>query len=84
MDDAGNLFGTARAGGAHSSGSAHRGGTVFKLSAAGTETVLYSFGANGTDGVTPQASLIMDSAGNLYGTTVAGGAHGDGTVFKVD
>ncbi len=51
-------------------------------------TVLHSFGA-GTDGQNPQAGLIMDSAGNLYGTTSGGGAYGPGafpggTVFKLD
>jgi len=85
MDSAGNLFGTTRAGGASASGGARRGGTVFKLSPAGTETILYSFGAAGAnDGSSPQATLVMDGAGNLYGTTSAGGAHGDGTVFKID
>jgi uncharacterized repeat protein (TIGR03803 family) len=82
MDSAGNLFGTTRAGGASGP---HRGGTVFKVSPAGAETILYSFGAGGaSDGSSPQAALVMDSAGNLYGTTSAGGAHGDGTVFRID
>lgn len=85
MDSAGNLFGTTRAGGAYGSGGGRRGGTVFRLSPAGTETILYSFGAAGAnDGSSPQATLVMDGAGNLYGTTSAGGAHGDGTVFKID
>jgi uncharacterized repeat protein (TIGR03803 family) len=54
---------------------------VFRL--AGTkETVLYSF-AGGTDGAVPQAALIMDAAGNLYGTTSAGGPAGNGTVFEL-
>ncbi|HEX5462454.1 MAG TPA: choice-of-anchor tandem repeat GloVer-containing protein [Steroidobacteraceae bacterium] len=83
-DSAGNLFGTTRAGGSYGSGIARRGGTVFALSPSGTETILYSFGAAGSDGSSPQGSLIMDSAGNLYGTTASGGAHGDGTVFKID
>jgi uncharacterized repeat protein (TIGR03803 family) len=38
---------------------------------------------NYPNGVAPLASLIMDDSGNLYGTTLGGGAHGDGTVFKV-
>ena len=84
-DSAGNLFGTTRAGGSYGAGGTRRGGTVFALSPSGTETILYSFGAAGaSDGTSPQASLIMDSAGNLYGTTASGGAHGDGTVFKID
>ena len=47
-----------------------------------TETVLYSFSANGTDGYDPFGSLIPDAAGNLYGTTQYGGAHDVGTVFE--
>jgi uncharacterized repeat protein (TIGR03803 family) len=79
MDAAGNLYGTV------SNGGSSFNGAVFKMSQSNgvwTETVLYSFGG-GTDGATPEASLLMDSAGNLYGTTYAGGAHGLGTVFKL-
>ncbi len=49
-----------------------------------TETVLHSFG-NGADGALafPYAGLIFDAAGNLYGTTVAGGTHRQGTVFEL-
>jgi uncharacterized repeat protein (TIGR03803 family) len=89
MDSAGNLYGTTESGGANGL----YNGTVFKISRAGTETILHSFGANATDGVAPYAGLIMDSAGNLYGTTEFGGASeigggtvsaGAGTVFKID
>jgi uncharacterized repeat protein (TIGR03803 family) len=76
-DAAGNLYGTTLAGGASGAG------TVFKLGAHRRETVLYSF-AGGTDGAKPQAALAMDAAGNLYGTTTAGGSNGNGTVFKLD
>ena len=48
----------------------------------GVETVLYSF-KGGADGYYPVAALVRDAKGNLYGTTVFGGTHGDGTVFKV-
>ncbi len=80
MDSVGNLYGTAQAGGAGSDG------TVFELAkGSSTITVLASFsGSNGSD---PFAGLIMDSAGNLYGTTTAGGAfggaRGDGTIFEL-
>src|SRR5882724_10153447 len=48
-----------------------------------TFTVLYSF-KGGTDGANPYGSLVGDSAGNLYGTTLYGGTSGFGTVFKLD
>jgi uncharacterized repeat protein (TIGR03803 family) len=87
-DNTGALYGTTAAG-----GSAHKG-TVFKLtppSTAGglwTETVLYSFRGFGSslednDGEYPEAGLISDSTGALYGTTFAGGYDGYGTVFKL-
>jgi uncharacterized repeat protein (TIGR03803 family) len=76
IDTAGNLYGTTSTGG--SSG----GGTVFKVSASGQETVLYNF-TGGSDGGNPQASLLRTSAGKIYGTTSAGGAHGYGAVFEV-
>jgi uncharacterized repeat protein (TIGR03803 family) len=74
----GNLFGTTVAGGQRS----HSSGTVFKVTTKGVHTVLYSFGS-GTDGNTPVAGVVADSAGNLYGTTTSGGVSFLGTVFKV-
>lgn len=47
------------------------------------ETVLHSFENNGKDGWGPQASLILDSAGNLYGTTADGGTSNDGILFEL-
>jgi uncharacterized repeat protein (TIGR03803 family) len=83
-DAAGNLFGTTFAGGAS------RAGTVFEIAKtasgyANTPAVLYSFCAqtNCADGALPEAGLIADAAGNLFGTTVAGGANDGGTVFKI-
>ncbi len=76
-DAAGNLYGTTAHGGAYGYG------TVFRVSASGTETVLHSFTYNGTDGVDPEAGLVRDTAGNLYGTTAQGGAYTYGTVFEV-
>jgi uncharacterized repeat protein (TIGR03803 family) len=75
-DSAGNLYGTTYNGGAHSAG------TIFKVTSAGVETVLYSF-TGGTDGGYPISGLIRDSAGNLYGTTSSAGSNGKGTVFKL-
>jgi len=62
LDSQGNLYGTAPAGGAYGLG------VVFELSPTGTETVLHSFGGPG-DGHNPAGGVIMDSQGNLYGTT---------------
>jgi uncharacterized repeat protein (TIGR03803 family) len=70
FDHAGNLFGTT------SSGGAYGAGTVFKLTPEGgswDESIVYSFGSNRFDGKYPEGSLILDSAGNLYGATVSGG-----------
>jgi len=78
-DSAGNLYGTTYYGGAP-----YFAGTVFELTPDGngqfTETIIHAF--DGKHGGYPQASLIFDSAGNLYGTT--GGVEGYcGTVFKL-
>jgi uncharacterized repeat protein (TIGR03803 family) len=56
---------------------------VYKLDATGHETVLYSF-MGGADGAFPNAGVIRDSAGNLYGTTLEGGTSGKGVVYKLD
>ena len=83
FDSVGNLYGTTFHGGA---GCYPDGcGVVFELSPAGgswKETVLYDF-AGGTDGAYPVGALIMDSAGNLFGTTRSGGSAGGGTVFEL-
>jgi uncharacterized repeat protein (TIGR03803 family) len=75
-DAAGNLYGTTFDGGASDAG------VVFKLSPTGTETVLYSF-TGGADGANPDAELIRDAAGNLYGTTRDGGTFDAGVVFEL-
>jgi uncharacterized repeat protein (TIGR03803 family) len=69
MDKSGNFYGTT------SAGSAYGYGEVFELAANGNLTVLYSF-TGGADGGTPLSPLMMDAAGNLYGTTYAGGEDG--------
>lgn len=76
-DKAGNLYGTTYQGGAFGNG------TVFKIDPSGTETVLHSFIVDGIDGYLPNAGLVLDAAGNLYGTTYAGGEFGLGTVFQI-
>jgi uncharacterized repeat protein (TIGR03803 family) len=62
-------------------GGAFGGGTFFRITLDGTETLLYSFGGNGS-GATPQGLTLLDD-GNFYGTTTAGGANNLGTVFKM-
>lgn len=87
MDSAGNLYGTTWAGGVDGLCFGTGCGVVFKLDPAGNETVLYAFGSVEYDGLTPQGGLILDSSGNLYGTTSGGGVHyacNCGTVFKLD
>ncbi len=88
-DAAGNLYGTTEYGGGNTCFSGDSCGTVFKVDTTGKETVLHSF-TGGADGAFPLAGLILDAAGNLYGTTEYGGdltcnsGVGCGTVFKVD
>lgn len=77
MDSAGSLYGTTYAGGVAGAG------TVFKISPTGVETVLHSFTGDATDGGSPQAGLIIDSAGNLYGAAAGGGPKGGGIVFRI-
>jgi uncharacterized repeat protein (TIGR03803 family) len=83
LDAQGNLYGTTANGGDLACLAPYGCGTVFKIDTAGKETVLYSF-TGGADAAHPQAGLVLDAQGNLYGTTIGGGAYGVGTVFKVD
>src|SRR5438874_100705 len=81
-DKRGNLYGTTAQGG--SSANCFLGcGVVFKLDTWGNETVLHTF-TNTPDGALPQAGLVRDRAGNLYGTTAFGGSFNRGSVFKLD
>ena len=76
-DAAGNLFGTASAGGLYNQG------VVFEVDASGNEKVLYNFtGAAG--GAGPHSGLFRDAAGNLYGAAGSGGAANNGTLYKLD
>jgi uncharacterized repeat protein (TIGR03803 family) len=87
VDRAGNLYGTTTQGGNPSCD--YGCGVVFKLTqnseGGWTESVLYSFCSltKCRDGEDSAAGLIFDTTGNLYGTTVYGGAHGTGTVFEL-
>ena len=88
-DANGNLFGTTSSGGTYgyiAEGIKYGCGTVFEIAKtpggyASTPTTLVSF--NLTDGATPYGGLIADADGNLFGTTLSGGAFGWGTVFKI-
>ncbi|MGC1373603.1 MAG: choice-of-anchor tandem repeat GloVer-containing protein [Candidatus Sulfotelmatobacter sp.] len=73
----GNLYSTAPGGGAKS------GGAVFKVTPAGTLSVLYSFTGGGSDGFAPMGGLTLGTDGNFYGTTFEGGESNLGTVFKI-
>lgn len=80
FDQQGNAYGTTEYGGNNDKGA------VYKLSRQGqiwTETRLYSFGSSLSDGAWPLHNIVLDRAGNLYGTTSQGGANGGGTVFQL-
>jgi uncharacterized repeat protein (TIGR03803 family) len=88
----GNFYGTTDIGGAYSTCQSFcGGGTVFKITPSGTLTTLYSFCAQSgcPDGAGPAGALIQATDGNLYGTTVQGGANSSGcsgcggTIFKM-
>jgi uncharacterized repeat protein (TIGR03803 family) len=77
FDGSGNIYGATSYGGVHG------GGTVFELAPSGdgwTFQTLYNFGGSGFG---PYGALVMDQAGNLYGTTYSGGSQGFGAVFKL-
>jgi uncharacterized repeat protein (TIGR03803 family) len=84
----GNLYGTTSFGGAHST--CQLGcGTVFKVTLTGTLTTLHHFAGYPTEGFVPAGALAQAANGDLYGTTIGGGAYGesnkgdDGTIFKI-
>lgn len=83
-DDQGNLYGATNGGGAADLG------TLFKFdTSSGMETVLHSFTGGSLDGSSPLGGLILDSSGNLYGTSYDGGGtgcggNGCGTVFELN
>ncbi len=82
FDQSGNIYGTTGAGGSAGMG------TVYMLtpnhgSQGWSETVLYSFHGGTSDGANPFAGVVLDAAGNVYGTTSQGGSAGMGTVYML-
>lgn len=83
IDSSGNLYSTTFAGGSCGAG------TVFKLtppappSTTWTKSILHNFCGGSTDGANPEAGIMVDASGNLYGTTYNGGANTTGTVFEL-
>lgn len=82
IDSAGNLYGASYYGGTHDA-CCGGDGTVFRVSPTGILTVLHNFNAAAEDGAHPFANVVRDSAGNIYSTTLYGGGHQQGTVFKI-
>lgn len=85
QDSAGALYGTATQGGSYDYYCPEYGcGVVFKVNPDPPfdYTILHTF-YGGSDGTAPNA-IMIDGAGNLFGTTFAGGTHGWGNVFKID
>jgi uncharacterized repeat protein (TIGR03803 family) len=79
LDGSGNIYATTHCDGTYSAG------TVYQLTKSGgvwTYVPLYTF-TGGTDGLYSFSNLVLDSKGNLYGTTAEGGANGAGVVFKI-
>lgn len=81
VDSSGNLYGTTETGGAHGYGTVYELSPPVSPSTTWTKTILYSFGGT-PDGYYPFAGVIMDSSGNLYGTTLEGGV-GYGTFYEL-
>ena len=82
FDASGNLFGTTGNGGANSGGSAYR--LSPQTDGSWTEAVVYSFPfIQPSSSSEPDGSLVLDSAGNIYGATIYGGAHDAGVVYEL-
>lgn len=74
----GNFYGVSTRGGAN-----HDQGAFFRVTPAGAQATLYSFGARQNDAIEPDATLVRGADGSFYGTSAAGGAYGEGTVYQL-
>jgi len=83
VDKKGNLYGTTYAGGTDSLGTVFELTPPAKKKGSWTYNVIYNFAGAPKDGANPEDGLVLDSNGNLYGTTVGGGADGDGAAFEL-
>jgi uncharacterized repeat protein (TIGR03803 family) len=83
LDNAGNLYGVTSIGGPKGQGMVYK--LIPEKNGEWTEKILYSFKgfASGKDGANPEAGIVFDPTGNIYGTTSFGGDHNDGTVFEL-
>jgi len=82
VDKAGNVYGATAEGGDASACPGFGCGVIFKISNKGKESILHTF--LGPDGAAPSGGVLLDAAGKLYGTTWAGGAHDQGSIFQLD
>jgi len=82
----GSFYGTTAFGGEPEGNQPSGFGTIFKITPSGSFRTVYNFCTQPdcADGAEPYAGLVLGGDGNLYGTTLSGGAYGGGTVFKID
>ena len=87
IDEHGDLYGTTTFGGDQSCNGGYSCGVVFKINAAGRETIVHTFSGGAADGEVPYGGLYRDGSGDLYGTTVSGGTgpcqQGCGVVYEL-
>jgi uncharacterized repeat protein (TIGR03803 family) len=76
IDSGGNLYGVCTSGGSSNDG------TIFEI-AAGTSTITVRGTFTGSNGQSPYGNVLVDSSGNIFGTTYQGGSSSDGTVFEI-